>query len=268
MVSGTKIKHTFAICAYKRSPFLEECIESLESQTVRSEIIMITSTPNEFIEEMAAKHKIPLIINTGQGGIVQDWNFAYKQANTKYVTITHQDDVYLPEYTQTMLNSMEQAKNPIIFFSDYNELREGRVVRNNTLLNVKRIMLLPLRIKPLQKSIFVRRRILSFGSPICCPSVAFHKKRFENPVFKVGFRSCEDWEAWEYLSSFKGEFLYTSKELVYHRIHEGSETSAIINDNARSEEEFLMYRKFWPEWFVKILIQLYSKSQKSNRLEG
>ena len=28
-------KHTFVICAYKESAFLEECIESLEEQTVR-----------------------------------------------------------------------------------------------------------------------------------------------------------------------------------------------------------------------------------------
>ena len=34
-------KHTFVICAYKESAFLEECIESLEEQTVTSTIIMV-----------------------------------------------------------------------------------------------------------------------------------------------------------------------------------------------------------------------------------
>ena len=47
------IDHTFVICAYKKSSFLEECIISLKKQKYKSEIIMITSTPNELISEMA-----------------------------------------------------------------------------------------------------------------------------------------------------------------------------------------------------------------------
>lgn len=85
------MKHSFVICAYKESPFLEECIQSLEKQTVKSTIKMVTSTPNEYIADMAKKHNIELIVNEGQGGIVQDWNFGYKQIDTPYVTIAHQD---------------------------------------------------------------------------------------------------------------------------------------------------------------------------------
>ena len=50
------MKHSFVICAYKESPFLEECIQSLEKQTVKSTIKMVTSTPNEYIADMAKKH--------------------------------------------------------------------------------------------------------------------------------------------------------------------------------------------------------------------
>ena len=32
--------HTFAICAYKESPYLEECIQSLMNQTVKSDILI------------------------------------------------------------------------------------------------------------------------------------------------------------------------------------------------------------------------------------
>lgn len=42
--------HTFVICAYKESKYLEECIESLEKQIVKSNIIMCTSTPNDYIK--------------------------------------------------------------------------------------------------------------------------------------------------------------------------------------------------------------------------
>ena len=41
--------HTFAICAYKESPYLEECIKSLKNQTIKSNILIATSTPNDYI---------------------------------------------------------------------------------------------------------------------------------------------------------------------------------------------------------------------------
>lgn len=64
---------------------------------------------------MAEKYNIKLYINTGKSGITEDWNFAYSKTTTKYVTIAHQDDVYLPLYSKTMSDMMEKAKNPIIF---------------------------------------------------------------------------------------------------------------------------------------------------------
>ena len=69
--------HTFVICAYKESPFLEECILSLKNQSIESYIIMITSTPSLYISQLAEKYEIPLYINKGEKGIVQDWNFGY-----------------------------------------------------------------------------------------------------------------------------------------------------------------------------------------------
>ena len=47
------IKHTFVICAYKESEYLEECIKSVKNQSVRSKVIIATSTDNLFIRELA-----------------------------------------------------------------------------------------------------------------------------------------------------------------------------------------------------------------------
>ena len=258
-------KHTFVICAYKESAFLEECVKSLEKQTVKSKIIMVTSTPNDYISSVAEKHQIPLYVNEGPGGITQDWNFGYSCAVTDYITIAHQDDVYRKDYLERALKAVESFERPLIFFSNYYELRNGRVVKENTLLKVKRLMLLPLRIRAFQKSRFIRRRILAFGSPICCPSVLYVRENLPEVIFKDGFRSCEDWEAWEMISRRKGAFVYDHKALMCHRIHADSETSAIIGDNARSAEEYIMYFKFWPAWFAKILNRQYAKGQKSNQ---
>ncbi|NBH96979.1 glycosyltransferase [Anaerotruncus sp. 1XD22-93] len=259
-------KHTFVICAYKESAFLEECVKSLVKQTIQSKMLMVTSTPNAHIAHIAEKYGIPLFINEGMGGITQDWNFGYKCAETEYVTIAHQDDIYRKDYLERALRMIESCRNPLLFFSNYYEIRMGDIVKDNTLLRIKRLMLLPLRVKVFQKSRFIRRRILSFGSPICCPSVLYVKPNLPEVIFRDGFRSCEDWEAWEMLSRKKGAFLYDHKALMCHRIHADSETSAIIGDNARSAEEFIMYCKFWPVWIAKLLNRQYAKGQRSNNI--
>lgn len=261
-----KSEHTYVICAYRESPYLEECIQSLQSQTQPSEIIMVTSTPNSHIQRLSERYGIPLYVNPGPGGITQDWNFGYSKATTPYVTLAHQDDVYLEYYGQQMLEAMQRAARPLIYFTNYGELREGKPVLDNGLLRVKRLMLSPLKVRAFQGSRWVRRRVLSLGCPICCPAVTFARDNLPDEIFQHGYRSCEDWEAWEKLSRQKGAFLYDPQVLMYHRIHPGSETSAIIGDNARSGEEYEMYRKFWPAPVARALMKFYAKGQKSNAL--
>lgn len=260
------MKHTFAICAYKESKYLEECILSLKRQTGESEIIMATSTPNAYIKGLAEKYNIPLFINEGEGGITQDWNFALSHVTTKYATIAHQDDTYEPNYARTVVKEMEKSKRPLIAFTDYYEIRNGQQVYDTKMLKIKRIMLAPLKIKLFRNSKFVRRRSLSLGDAICCPSVCMCLDNVERPIFHNKYRSCEDWEAWEKISRLKGAFVYVAKPLMSHRIHEESATTAIIKDNARVQENYEMYCKFWPGFIAKIINRAYTKSEKSNEL--
>lgn len=261
-----KSQHTFAICAYKESLYLEECVQSVLNQQYPSQVIMVTSTPNDFIQNIAKKYDIPLYINEGEGGIVQDWNFAYTKTETQYVTIAHQDDIYLPEYSKEIMAHIENNGVGLIAFTDYAELRDGKIVSENRNLKIKRLMLSPLKIRIFEGIRFVRRRILSLGCPICCPSVTFVKENLPETVFEKGFRSDEDWQAWEKVSKYKGRFVYVDKILMYHRIHEESETSIIIGDNARSQEDYQMFCKFWPKPIAKLLTKIYSQSEKSNEL--
>ena len=136
--------HTFVIPAYGESPYLEDCIRSLTEQRLSSGILMATSTPNQYISCLSQKYQIPLCINHGEAGISGDWNFGISQVHTPLFTIAHQDDVYLPEYSSRILEEYRRVKKPIIFFTDYWELRNDEVVKKDKLLNVKRLMLKPL----------------------------------------------------------------------------------------------------------------------------
>lgn len=256
--------HSFVICAYKESPYLEACIQSLKKQSVRSNIMIATSTPNKWIERCGAKYQIPVIVNQGQGGIAQDWNFAYQQCDSDYVTIAHQDDIYFEQYTEKILKHMED--DDIIAFSNYEEIREGSLVSNNRNLLIKKIMLFPLGFPFFQTCPWIRRRVLSFGNPICCPAVTYAKKNLDENLFQVNFRSNVDWETWERLSRKKGRFRYVSQPLMGHRIHEGSETTATIQEKLRTIEDFEMFCKFWPKPIAKLLTRLYASSEESNEV--
>ena len=258
--------HTFAICAYKESEYLEECILSLLNQDYKSKIIITTSTPNEHIRDLGKKYNIPIYVNEGEGGITQDWNFALSKVDTKLATIAHQDDVYEPDYTSSFVKALKGSKKPLIVFSDYGEIRNGVKTTEVSMLKIKKKMLLPLRPRIFKGSRFIRRRVLSFGDPICCPSVMFAIRNIELPLFNNHFICCEDWETWEKLSKKKGDFIYISKPLMYHRIHEESTTSKTLEVGGRIEENYEMFCKFWPKPIARFINKFYTKSEDSNKL--
>lgn len=262
----TKSDYVFVICAYRESPYLEECIQSLLNQSIQVGIIIVTSTPNEHVKALAARYHLNVYVNNGPKGIAEDWNFGYQKADGRIVTLAHQDDVYEPCFAQRNLDKINRAKHPLISFSDYGEIRDGNRVVNNRLLNIKRIMLFPLRITFLQRVRFIRRRILSLGSVICCPSVTFVKENLPEIIFEPGYRSNVDWEAWEKLSKLKGSFVYCNDILMLHRIHPESATTAIIADRDRTKEDYEMFLKFWPEKIAGLIEFFYRYGEKSNEI--
>lgn len=261
----TPADHTFAVCAYGESPYLDECVASLKDQSVSTSIIICTSTPNDGIRSVADRHQVPLFESENPPGIASDWNHAIKRAATPLVTVAHQDDVYEPQYVHRMLRAMSELEKPLLYFTDYGELRQGERVRDSRLLRVKRHALASLRDGRNAASVNVRHRALSLGNPICCPSVTFALCNLPSPVFLDGFKSNLDWEAWSRIAEMEGDFYYDAEILLYHRIHTGSETSALISDDTRTKEDLQMLKRFWPAPLAYLINLAYRHGQASNR---
>lgn len=256
--------HTFIICAYKESQYLEECIKSVINQKVKSNIIISTSTPNDYINNLAQKYQLPVVINTGEKGIGQDWNYGISQTKTDYVTIAHQDDIYSSNYLEEIVKYIKDGKDFVIAFTDYREIKNGEQIELTTNLKIKKILLFPLRI--FRKSKFIRRRALSLGSSICCPSVTINTKITGKTPYKTELKCDLDWDTWYEMTKYDANFLYIPKELMQHRIHEESETSNLIQNNIRLEEDLLMLNKFWPKPIAKFIMRFYKKAIKTNEM--
>ncbi|WP_165063071.1 glycosyltransferase family A protein [Adlercreutzia sp. ZJ154] len=259
-----KQDHTFAVCAYKESPYLDECVKSVLEQTINTRVIICTSTPNEHIQATANQFGIPLFVNESKPGIASDWNFAIKTANTALVTIAHQDDIYCCDYAEHMINAIDNSQRPLLFFTNYGELRNNKKVADNNLLRTKRRLLRKLENSNNAFDKKIRKRALSLGSAICCPSVTLAVDNISKPVFQTKLKSNLDWEAWSRIAELDGDFLYDPEILMYHRIHEGSETSALIKDNTRTEEDLEMLKRFWPTPIARAINVIYSRGQNSN----
>lgn len=256
--------HTFVILAHKNSEYLELCIKSLMNQIVTSEIIISTSTPSDFITSLADRYSLPVFVKSGEVGIASDWSYAYKICKTKYVTLAHQDDIYCCDYAEKCIEAMDE-KNGLISFTDYCELYNDKKRENNLNLIIKRLILLPFFTrKRALYGVFLKRLMLSFGSPICCPSVMFNKDKIGEIDFNPRLTINMDWDMWLDLAERDGAFSFVPDKLMGHRIHSESATTEGLSENRRQVEDIELFQRVWPDVFVKLIVRLYSLSYLSN----
>ena len=258
--------HTFVISAYKESQYLDSCIQSLLGQQAKSNLVIATSTPNEFIAQKAQQYGLHYMVNKSlEAGIANDWNFALDIAQTDLVTIVHQDDVYEDEYALKMVNAFEKSKgNALIAFSNYREILDNRLRSNSLNFMVKKILLAPFFFTHSISSVFLKKFILSFGDPICCPSVTFNKTALKDFKFSSDFYCALDWYAWYELAKKEGAFLYVNKKLLQHRIHNESATTANLDTGIRQQEECKILNMIWGSRIGSFISRLYSIGHKSN----
>jgi glycosyltransferase involved in cell wall biosynthesis len=256
--------HCFAIPAYKDSIYLEDCIKSILNQTIKSEVIICTSTPTSQNKMIADKYGIPFFINeNGLTGIANDWNFALISAPTRLVTIAHQDDIYEPGFAEAVSRSMDQQTQ--IAFTDYSDIH-GDQIKTATINQIVKILLLfPFLFKRKIQSKFLKKLVLSIGDPICCPSVTINK--FAEPEFKfsVAYNCVLDWHAWYQLAQKDGSFVFIHQRLMRHRVHHESETSNQIKQGKRRSEEESMLQQIWGKPLGTCIAWVYQLGQLENK---
>lgn len=259
--------HTFVIPAYQESTYLEECIQSLLAQTVKSRIIITTSTPAGHSQQLAQKYGLEYHINPNQkAGLAADWNFALSKADTSLITIAHQDDVYEPGYTQAVTKQFtaRSGDNVLIAFTNYMDVVDNRIRPSGLNAWVKNALLFPFKFSRSISSNALKRLILLFGDPICCPSVTFNKAALGNFSFSADYLVALDWLAWYELSKREGAFVYINKKLVRHRIHPASETALQISNGIRRQEEERLLELMWGKPLARLIAPLYALGHKGN----
>lgn len=262
-LDSKEFSHIFAVCAYKESPYLEHCVRSLLNQTKKSKIIMCTSTPCEYISNIAEKYSIPLYVRDGKSDIKDDWNFAYDCAGADFVTIAHQDDEYSKHYEEALYKKLQSMKNPdevTMFLTDYVPLKDSTGLQRDINSKIRRFLRTPLKSERLASKKWIRKMTLAFGNSICCPAVTYNKKKLGASVFVSEYKFNIDWDTFLMLAKKDGTFAYVDRPLTHYRVHDGATSKEFIENHLRIDEDTRMFDQFWPHWITRLIMVFYKKA--------
>lgn len=255
--------HVFVVPAHGDSPWLPQCLASLRAQTVQSQIIVASSTPHPGLRATVEAFGARLALHGPSAGIGRDWNFALSQADAEWITLAHQDDLYLPRFTERTLAAAREEVS--LVFTGYREATgAGEARRASCMLAVKRALLeLGFLGRQVVRSPDAKLRGLRFGCPIACPAVTLHARQLRGFQFREDLRVNLDWEAWIRLARRPGAFGYVREPLMLHRIHAVSETSDAIRRGVRAAEDRMMFEALWPRPVARLLARAYTLSYEA-----
>lgn len=267
-MSTVVAEHAFVVPAYGRSPYLEDCLRSLVAQAVRSPVVVCTSTPYDGLATLCERYGARLVVHSPNRGIAHDWNYAFDSVDSEWVTIAHQDDVYLPRFTALTMAASRREPGAVLVFTGYREADQHGVRPRSIPLKIKRVLIaLAMLGRQSVSSRFSRTNLLRLGCPIPCPSVTLRKAalpagfRFD-PRLRVNL----DWDFWlRIATTVNGSFVREKNVLMLHRIHLDSETTSGIVDGVRAREDRELFERLWPPAIAAVISRLYAFSYSYNK---
>ena len=241
-------KHTFVILAYKESDDLEECIKSVLKQSVKSNVLIATSTPNDYIMDMASRYSLGVTINEEESNKGSDYNFAINTMDSDLITIAHQDDLYDRNYTKEILKKYKDNNDATIFFTDNYEINDDKKIVRSKRLKRQRFYLYPLKYRFFQNKKYFKLRSLRKQKFICTSSITFVKKNINKEIFPTDLIYDNDWKGLINLAREATRFVYVKKRLVGYRVIEG----AYNKEKLIEDEEIL--KTLYPKWYFEKVI--------------
>jgi glycosyltransferase involved in cell wall biosynthesis len=249
--------HSFVVLAYKDSPFLPACVASVCAQTVASSVVITTSTPSAYIDEVAARFGVPVKVNPQRAGIAADWAFGLAATDARYVTLAHQDDVYYPTFAEQTLDAFGRWREGVVCFTGYEEIDDDGRPKSSKISKIKHLIqffAIGGRERVGGRSLHA---ILALGNTLPCSTVTYDRQSLGDFRFSDSLASNLDWDAWMSLLDRGETFLHVNARVVGRRHNALTETSALIRDGRRAREDLIMFRRLWPKAIGDVIAFVY-----------
>ena len=239
--------HTFVILAYLENDNLLECVKSVLNQTVKSNVIIATSTKNDYIIDLASEYGLGVMVNDKPSNKGSDYNYALNAFDTELVTIAHQDDVYDRNYVKEIINCYKNNQDTSIIITNYYGILDDQRINGNKEITTSRFLVKPLEYKKFQNKKYFKLRSLKYKQSFCTSSVTYVKRNIKNDFFPTNLTYNNDWQAFIELAKSDCKFVYINKKLVGYRLN-----NKVINDD-RIKEDILIYKELWPNFIIDYL---------------
>ena len=211
-----------ALCTYNGEKFLQEQMDSILAQTYKNlEIIVVddgsTDKTIDTVNAYAEKDKrIKLFQNEANVGFNKNFEKALSLTSGEYIAISDQDDIWLPQKLQLLLNNIKS--NWLIFSnSSYlGDLKQGRLLNN-------------FKLPSNYKGILLRNHVTGHTSLI--------HRDFLNVVLPFPQGGYYDW--WMgFVASYHHKIAFLDEVLTLYRIHAGSVVQSRLEAGNIKKQEF------------------------------
>ncbi len=211
-----------ALCTYNGEKFLREQIESILAQTYKNlEILIVddcsTDKTIDILNTYAEKDKrIKLIRNEVNLGFNKNFEKALGLTSGDYIAISDQDDIWLPQKLQQLLDNI---KNNWLIFSNssyFGDSKQGRLLNDfNLPSNYKGILL---RNHATGHTSLMHRDCLNFVLPF--PNAGYY-----------------DW--WMgFVASYHNKIFFLDEVLTLYRVHSDSVVQSSLDAGNIKRQEF------------------------------
>lgn len=206
------------IATYNRSKLLRECLESLLAQTYPDiEIIVVddgsADDTHASIAKIAQKHNNIRYFPRPHLGVCAARNFGLTKATGEFIGFFDSDDLWPPDYIETMVNSLQANLDFDVAYSKIMLLVDGKI--QGPYITTE---------KP--PTGYITTDLFFRGRPFNLPSSTIFRKSASNDIFwDETTGNCDDLDLFLRIST-KSKFMYVPDVYMTYRKTEDSMTTA------------------------------------------
>ena len=226
---------------YNVENYLEECIDSLISQTYSNlEILLIddgsTDNSGKIADDYMKKDERIKVFHKKNGGLSDARNYGIIRAKGKYICFVDSDDYVSEDYVEFMMNNLIQNETKI------SACGYCYVFENKEIKEIKEINYKEIKNKYLDDDAQIYSNVIGYFNISFCNKL-FDITLFDNILFPVGKKS-EDWFIMYKILEKAGALYYDSTIKYYYRQRKGSISKDVMANTDCIEAASEVYHYF------------------------
>lgn len=224
---------TVVLTVYKRTDLLRFAIESALAQTFTDfEILIADDSGAQMAKEVCQPYaKDPRVIyapNSETIGIARSLRDAIERARGDYIAVLNDDDVWEPDFLQTLVPALEADSKRVLAFSDHWIMDDsGNLDTKETDINTERYGRAALKEGDVPDPASLV--LIQNGVPLAMAAV-FRKSALDLKLLTPDVAGAYDLWISCVLASTRGSFYYSPKRLTRYRVHSRMETARRSHD--------------------------------------